>query len=613
MIDPDTSTTGPATASGTPTTAPRALRWAGTRAFLLECASLADVVALHAHLTAAPLPGQVEAVAAAETVTLSFTHRAAAVAGARAVQSLTVTDRAGQSGRTVDIDVVYDGEDLAEVGRLTGLGADGVVRVHTQTLWTGAFGGFAPGFTYLVAEDDPLQVPRRSTPRTSVPAGSVAIAGHFSAVYPRSSPGGWQLLGHTDARMWDLERSSPALVRPGDRVRYRAVRELLRVTRDPEPAPESMPEPTTAPEAGTAGAVAAGGTATSPSGPPVQSAAAALVVEAPGLQSLVQDLGRPGLGDLGVSASGAADTASARQANRLVGNPPGEAVIEALLGGLSVRARGSVVLALAGADTPARITSVPGSGADDRPAPPRTPFALHDGETLILDEPTAGLRTYLAVRGGLDVPAVLDSRSTDTMSGIGPEPLASGTELPVRGDRGFAAVGTAEPALRRLPRAGEVTTLRVVPGPRQDWFGAAGLEVLGGQDWAVSSQSNRIGVRLEAPAGGTPLERVREGELSSEGAVAGALQVPPSGLPVLFLADHPVTGGYPVIGVVVPEDLPLAAQLPPGAGVRFEPVTPLTLVPAVHLDAATAPERGTADPGADSAEHPATPLERTDP
>jgi biotin-dependent carboxylase-like uncharacterized protein len=311
-----------------------------------------------------------------------------------------------------------------------------------------------------------------------------------------------------------------------------------------------------------------------------------LVVEATGLQSLVQDLGRPGRGDLGVPASGAADTASARQANWLVGNDPGEAVVETLLGGLVVRARGSVVLALAGADTPARITAVPDGGAVDRTAPLRAPFALHDGEALTLDEPSAGLRTYLAVRGGLDVPAVLGSRATDTMSGIGPEPLAAGTELPVRSDAGFAAVGTAQPALRPAPRAGEVATLRVVPGPRQDWFGDAGLKTLAGQDWVVGHQSNRIGVRLEAPADGTPLERVREGELASEGAVAGALQVPPSGLPVLFLADHPVTGGYPVIGVVVPEDLTVAAQLPPGALVRFQPVTPQLLVPAVHLDAA---------------------------
>lgn len=599
MIDPATSAPGAASPSGT-STAPRALRWAGTRAFLIECASLADVVALHAQLTAAPLPDQVEAVAAAETVTLSFAHRAAAVAGARAVQSLVIAERAGQSGSTVDIDVVYDGEDLAEVGQLTGLGADGVVRVHTETLWTGAFGGFAPGFTYLVADGDPLQVPRRSSPRTTVPAGSVAIAGHFSAVYPRSSPGGWQLLGHTDATMWDLERPSPALVRPGDRVRYRAVRELLRVSPAADPIPERA----------TGGEPTAGDATTSRSGSAAASSAGiapVLVVEATGLQSLVQDLGRPGLGDLGVSASGAADTASARQANRLVGNAPGEAVVETLLGGLTVRARGAVVLALAGAETPARITAVPDSTAVDRPAPLHAPFALHDGEILTLDEPTAGLRTYLAVRGGLDVPAVLESRATDTMSGIGPAPLAPGTELPVRRVPGFAAVGTAEPVLRQLPRAGEVTTLRVVPGPRQDWFGAAGLEVLGGQDWVVSSQSNRIGVRLEAPADGAPLERVREGELASEGAVAGALQVPPSGLPVLFLADHPVTGGYPVIGVVVPEDLPLAAQLPPGSGVSFELVTPLTLVPAVHLDAAPSTMPSTAGSTADPTEHSSEP------
>ncbi|MDI3330819.1 MAG: carboxyltransferase domain-containing protein [Micrococcus sp.] len=587
-VPPGAASPPGASPPGASTTAPRALRWAGTRAFLLECASLADVVALHARLTAAPLPGQVEAVAAAETVMLSFTHRAAAVAGARAVPSMVVEDRVADFGPTVDIDVVYDGEDLAEVGELTGLGVDGVVRVHTQALWTGAFGGFAPGFTYLMADGDPLKVPRRSTPRPAVPAGSVAIAGRFSAVYPRSSPGGWRLLGHTDARMWDLHRPSPALVRPGDRVRYRAVRELLRLR---EPVPAAGPTP--AGEGHIEGADHDGDTE-----------GGALVVEATEWQSLVQDLGRPGLGDLGVAASGAADTDSARQANRLVGNEPGEAVVETLLGGLAVRARGTLVLALSGAEAPARITAVPGSGAVDRPAPPRAPFALRDGETLTLDEPTAGLRIYLAVRGGLDVPAVLGSRATDTMSGIGPAPLAPGTVLPVRSDAGFTAVGTAEPALRQLPRPGEVTTLRVVPGPRQDWFGDAGLEVLAGQDWMASSQSNRIGVRLEAPAGGVPLERVRKGELASEGAVAGALQVPPSGLPVLFLADHPVTGGYPVIGVVVPQDLPVAAQLLPGAAVRFQLVAPLPLVPAVPLDAAPPTADTAAPPTADTSVPP---------
>ena len=127
------------------------------------------------------------------------------------------------------IDTVYDGEDLAEVGRLTGLGAEGVVAAHTGQVWTVAFGGFAPGFGYMVGENQVLEVPRRSSPRTAVPAGSVALAGNYSAVYPRKSPGGWQLIGRTAARMWDLSREQPALAAPGDRVQFRAVRELVEV------------------------------------------------------------------------------------------------------------------------------------------------------------------------------------------------------------------------------------------------------------------------------------------------------------------------------------------------------------------------------------------------
>ena len=544
----------------------RRIRWSGPRAFLVECASLAEVVALHARLSAEPLTGQLETLAAAETVALSFTHRAAAVAGADAVRHWEVSSGDLPEGRLVEIEVVYDGEDLTDVGAATGLSPEALVRWHTETTWVGVFGGFAPGFTYAAPADpgaESLDIRRRDSPRTSVPAGSVAIAGRFSAVYPRTSPGGWQLIGRTDAPMWDLDRPSPALVAPGDRVRYRAVREAATV-RD------------------TVGDVRDQGATATGTGP-------ALMVEASGLQSLLQDLGRTGHGDLGVPAAGAADADSARQANRIVGNDPDAAVVETLLGGLALRARGHHVLALAGAEGPARITAAepaaastlasatgPGGAPADRPAPARAPFALYDGEALTIGEPEAGLRTYVAVRGGLDATPVLGSRSTDTLSGLGPAALSAGTEVPVRGGAGGAAVGSPEPPLRRLPRAGRTTVLRVTPGPREDWFGAAGLERLTGQDWQVGHQSNRLGVRLEVSddSAGAPLERIREGELASEGAVAGALQVPPSGLPVLFLADHPVTGGYPVIGVVVPQDLILAAQLPPGAAVRFEIVDP---------------------------------------
>ncbi len=556
-----------------PGTSPRGIRWSGTRAFLLECRSLADVVAMHARLTSEPLPGQVEALAAAETLALSFTHRGAAQSAAEVLRAWGPVEGHVQAGGLVEIEVVYDGEDLDEVGELTGLGRDGLIRWHTETAWIGAFGGFAPGFTYLVPADNPgdgrtLDIPRRDSPRTTVPAGSVALAGRFSAVYPRSSPGGWQLIGRTNATLWDLDRSAPALVAPGDRVRYRAVRDQARISAGGNTDPGTTPA----------------GTAATGTGP-------AVVIEHPGLQSLIQDLGRPGQGDLGVSAAGAADTGSARQANRIVGNAPGAAVIETLLGGLRLRARGHQVLALAGAEAPAVITAVAGGLPADRVVARRTPFALYDGEVLEIGEPTAGLRTYVAVRGGLEADVVLGSRSTDTMSGLGPAPLVAGTEVSVGARAGYAAVGSDEPPLRRMPRSGATTELRVVPGPRDDWFGPAGLDRLAGQDWHVTDQSNRIGVRLAVSPGGTPeagkpLERIQEGELASEGAVAGALQVPPSGLPVLFLADHPVTGGYPVVGVVVPEDLTLAAQLPPGARVRFV----LTTLSATTLSATTPPE-----------------------
>ncbi|MFB9072127.1 biotin-dependent carboxyltransferase family protein [Citricoccus parietis] len=367
---------------------------------------------------------------------------------------------------------------------------------------------------------------------------------------------------------------------PGDRVRYRAVREQARIGGGGNSDPGT----------------AALGPGTTPAGTAAPTTGPAVVIEHPGLQSLLQDLGRPGHGDLGVSAAGAADEDSARQANRIVGNAPGAAVIETLLGGLRLRAREHQVLALAGAEAPAVITAVAGGLPADRAVARRTPFALYDGETLEIGEPAAGLRTYVAVRGGLEADVVLGSRSTDTMSGLGPAPLVAGTEVPVGTRAGYAAVGSDEPPLRRMPRAGATTELRVVPGPRGDWFGPTGVDRLAGQDWLVTDQSNRIGVRLAVsqdgtPGAGKPLERIRDGELASEGAVAGALQVPPSGLPVLFLADHPVTGGYPVIGVVVPEDLTLAAQLPPGSRVRFVLTTPPETTPPATISSETVPER----------------------
>ncbi|GAA1858639.1 5-oxoprolinase/urea amidolyase family protein [Paeniglutamicibacter psychrophenolicus] len=521
------------------------VRFAGTRSVLVELSDLDSVLALSALLKATPLPGQVDVLAAASTLFIKADCAANARAIAGTVRSLELGSAPANAGSLVEVPVHYDGEDLAEVAELTGLSVEGVINAHSSQTWRAAFGGFAPGFAYLLGENQQLHVPRRATPRKVVPSGAVALAGDYSAVYPRQSPGGWQLVGHTDAVLWDLDRANPALIRPQDRVRFVPSRTSLSLGTRPEPAASPAPV-----------------------------AGNLLEVINPGLQSLIQDSGRPGYGDLGVSAAGFADSGSATQANRLVGNRPGNAVIENLMGRITLRAHGDAVLAVSGAG--ARIHIDPVDGDDfhtEREIPMDTPFALLDGEVLKLTPARNGLRSYLAVRGGIDVPTVLGSRSTDSMSGIGPAPLAAGTLLPVGAIHGAHVVGNPEPSTLPVPDAHGVYTLRVVAGPRDDWFGDAGLDRLTGQTWKVSPDTNRVGVRLALGEDAAPLERIRTGELASEGVAVGSLQVPPSGLPVLFLADHPVTGGYPVIAGVIAEDIGAAAQLPPGSSIRFELLT----------------------------------------
>jgi KipI family sensor histidine kinase inhibitor len=530
--------------------------FAGPRALLVDLSDLDAVLALHARLLSEQTPGQLDVLPAASTVLVTYDTRAHALSARAAIEHWKLGKAPRGTGETVEIPVVYDGEDLDEVARLTGLSPEAVVNAHTGQIWTAAFGGFAPGFAYLTGENQQLNVPRRNTPRTAVPAGSVALAGNHSAVYPRKSPGGWQLIGHTNSVLWDIARPNPALISPQDHVQFTAVRESIR-------APLAV-MPGTGPVRDTN---------------PQHYADAefeGLEVISTGMRSLLQDLGRPGFANLGVCASGALDQPSARQANRLVGNEASQAVIENLCGGLVLRARADQVLAVTGARVNLAI------GPSGRRPLQDAPFVLLDGETLTLGVTTTGLHAYIAVRGGIGIEPELGSRSTDTMSGLGPSALVAGSVLPVCRPTCGHIVGEAETSTLRLS-PGKAAVLRITAGPRDDWFGPAGLNRLTDQEWLCSSASDRIGLRLELPANRTdlaPLERIREGELQSEGTVAGALQVPPSGLPVLFLADHPVTGGYPVIAVVVPEDLPVAAQLPPGTSVRFLLVDPDTLEPA---------------------------------
>lgn len=275
------------------------------------------------------------------------------------------------------------------------------------------------------------------------------------------------------------------------------------------------------------------------------------VLEA-GPLTTVQDEGRPGRAAFGIGRSGACDRGAHRLANALVGNPSSAATLEVTLGGLVAVSDHDLLVAVAGARCPG--------------TPHLAPFELPAGRTLTLAPPPAGLRSYVAVRGGIDVEAVLGSRSTDLLSGLGPPAVRSGTTLPLGSPTGDPPGVDVAPVPE--PTAGTVT-LPLLPGPRRDRFDDGAWDSLTGQTWTVDSRSNRIGVRLE----GAPLTGRREAELVSEGMLPGAVQVPPSGLPVLFLADHPVTGGYPVIAYVDDEHLDRAAQLRPGQGLRFRGTT----------------------------------------
>ena len=280
-----------------------------------------------------------------------------------------------------------------------------------------------------------------------------------------------------------------------------------------------------------------------------------LTVLASGLLTTVQDRGRPGWASIGVTRSGAADRQAAALANRLVGNDAAAAVLEVTVGGLQVRAARTLLVAVSGAPAPVTV--------DGRAAPFDAPLTLRPGQVLGLGNPAVGLRSYLAVRGGIGVPPVLGSRSTDTLSGLGPAPLRPGDVLPV------GALAAAEPVVDVAPVGAPSSrpVLRVLPGPRRDWMAPTAWTALTTEDWTVSPDSDRVGLRLAGPR----LDRARTDELPSEGLVPGAVQVPPDGAPVLFLVDHPVTGGYPVLAVVTTDDLPAAAQLRPGDRVRFRP------------------------------------------
>ncbi|MDN5760496.1 MAG: carboxyltransferase domain-containing protein, partial [Tomitella sp.] len=376
---------------------------ASRRHLLVECPDLAATMHLHRALESAALEGVEELIPAARTVLVTFNPtRTSAPVLTDAIHGLEHTGTDSSESREVTIDVHYDGEDLAEVADLLSLSPAEVVTRHQRATWQVAFSGFAPGFGYLAGDDPIFDVPRRSSPRTRVPVGAVALAGEFAGVYPRASPGGWQLIGRTDATLWDLDREPPALFVPGTTVKFR----------------EAERESVTVAEASAESAVS--------SQPGAAASAHSCTVIRPGLQLLVQDLGRPGFAAMGVSSAGAADRGALQTANRLVGNAESAAGLESFGGGVRLALTGNGVAAVTGARATITVTSADGAVFQHHLG---EAFSLDDGDELELGSTERGTRAYIAFRGGIEAETALGSASADTLAGLGPAHLEPGPPI----------------------------------------------------------------------------------------------------------------------------------------------------------------------------------------
>jgi KipI family sensor histidine kinase inhibitor len=431
-----------------------------------------------------------------------------------------------------------DGPDLADVAERCGLTEAEVVARHAAREYTAFMLGFTPGFAYLGLVEDALALARRTTPRVRVPAGSVAIAGRQTGVYPVASPGGWNLIGRTSLCMFDPAQSPPASILPGDRVRFVRVSELEAPARA---APPSCGRP----------------------------GAPALEVLESGLLTTVQDGGRIGYRRLGVTTAGPMDAAAFGAVNAAVSNPPGAAALECTVAGPTLRFLATTVFAVAGADLGAVLQR---SDLGEWPVPPGVRVVGRAGNVMSFSGRRSGCRAYVAIAGGIDVPLVLGSRTTDLSGGFGGfegRPLRPGDVL----GRGAArAFERPERALTLPSAAPGVVSVRVVLGPQEHQLSAESIRLFLDSTYTVGPTSDRVGCRLLGPR----LEHATgRAEIVSDGMVSGSIEVPADGQPIVLTADGPTTGGYPKVATVVSADVPLLGQLVPGEGrVRFEAVPP---------------------------------------
>ena len=520
-----------------------------------DLAALEKTTGIARALAEASLPGVTDIVPAYATITVHYDAAKVPVeARSPSDQLLALIDEAAaqavtrknKGGREVEIPVCYGGEhgpDLAEAAQHAKISEAQVIKLHSTAVYRVAALGFSPGFPYLIGLPAKLHMPRKTTPRTEVPAGSVGIGSTQTGVYPLATPGGWTLIGRTPSRLFfPEEASAPTLLTPGDTVRFKPITE------------KQWAKDAVAPKAVTP--------------PKIAKVSALLEVLKPGVLTTVQDLGRTGWQHLGIPVGGAMDRRAARIANLLLGNAEDEPLLEAALVGPELKFFKDSWIAVTGAAVEGVETW--------------RPVKVKAGQTVSLARISGGARAYLAVAGGFEIPRVLGGTGTLLRAGIGGlggralqagDRLAAGTTTMKEATAGWSAATEFRAA------GAEEVTVRFVRGLQWDWFAPASRQVFASKSFVITPRSDRMGLRLDGPA----LKLKEPRELVSEGVGFGSVQVPPDGRPIVLMADRQTLGGYPKIGHVIAVDLPLLAQARAGVKVNFIEIS-LAEAQALYLE-----------------------------
>lgn len=450
--------------------------------------------------------------------------------------------------RLITIPCCYGGEygpDLDYIASVNGLSPSEVIKIHSNTRYQVYCFGTAPGSPNMGVNPPQIATPRRPSPRTSMPPGTVAIGGKQCVIYIVEIPGGHWMLGRTPLKLYNPSQPLRGMFNLGDDVQFNSIeKEEFREIEGKQFESEKKEQ-------------------TSSSMTPEQKGVPTLEVIRPGLFTTVQDLGRYGYQKYGVAVTGAMDGVSLRIANFLVGNGEGEAALEITLLGPRIKVLNDTLVAVVGGDLNFKV--------NNQSAEIGKTTRVRKGDVLNFGTPLSGCRAYLTIAGGIHVPQILGSRSTFLRGGFGGKegrPLRAGDILFGRKTSLHVLRSMERTKLDILFEYGKDSPIRVVLGPQDDYFTKEGVDVFLNSTYIVSNQSDRAGCRLEGPK----VSHKGELDIVSDGVPPGGIQILPNGNPIVFFRDRPI-GGYPKIGVVITADLRRLTQMKPGDIVRFQAIS----------------------------------------